>query len=40
MLLPVSCRRTLIDLSDDVTTRVQVLFYVDAPEALRKALHE
>lgn len=40
VLLPVSSRRTLIDLSDDVATKVQVLFYADAPDALRKALHD
>ncbi|WP_411838833.1 BREX system Lon protease-like protein BrxL [Paracoccus sp. ME4] len=39
-LLPVSSRRALIDLSDDVATKVQVLFYSDAPDALRKALHD
>ncbi len=40
VLVPVSTRRALIDLSDDVATRVQVLFYADAPDALRKALHD
>jgi ATP-dependent Lon protease len=30
VLLPVSCRRALVDLSDDVTTRVQSFFYLDA----------
>ena len=40
MLMPVSCRRALVDLSDDVATKVQVLFYSDAADALRKALHE
>jgi ATP-dependent Lon protease len=39
-LLPVSCRRALVDLSDDVATRVQSLFYLDAADALRKALNE
>lgn len=38
ILLPVSCRRSLGDLSDDLATRVQVLFYADAQDALRKAL--
>jgi ATP-dependent Lon protease len=37
---PVSCRRSLIDLSDDVLTRVLSLFYLDAADALRKALNE
>ncbi|MGZ8409332.1 MAG: BREX system Lon protease-like protein BrxL [Hyphomicrobium sp.] len=40
VLMPVSCRRPLIDLSDDVATKVQVLYYADAMDALRKALHE
>jgi ATP-dependent Lon protease len=40
ILLPVSYRRQLVDLSDDVATKVQVLFYSDAPDALRKVLHE
>jgi len=40
VLLPVSSRRALIDLSDDVATRVQVLFYADAADALRKAIHD
>jgi hypothetical protein len=40
LLMPVSCRRGLVDLSGDVATKVQVLFYADAADALRKALHE
>jgi ATP-dependent Lon protease len=40
VLIPVSCRRALIDLSDDVATKVQVLFYADAADALRKAVHD
>jgi ATP-dependent Lon protease len=40
VLVPVSSRRALIELSDDVATKVQVLFYADASDALRKALHE
>jgi len=40
VLVPVSSRRALIDLSDDVATKVQVMFYADAPDALRKALHD
>ena len=40
VLVPISCRRGLVDLSDDVATKVQVLFYADAADALRKALHE
>jgi len=33
-------RGALVDLSDDVATRVQSLFYLDAADALRKALNE
>ncbi|WP_027565281.1 protease Lon-related BREX system protein BrxL [Bradyrhizobium sp. URHA0013] len=40
VLVPVSSRRALIDLSDEVATKVQVLFYADASDALRKALHD
>jgi ATP-dependent Lon protease len=40
VLVPISCRRGLVDLSDDVATKVQVLFYAHAADALRKALHE
>jgi ATP-dependent Lon protease len=38
--MPVSCRRPLVDLSDEVATKVQVVFYLDAADALRKAVHE
>lgn len=40
VLVPVSCRRPLIDLSDDVATKVQVQYYSDTADALRKSLHE
>jgi ATP-dependent Lon protease len=40
VMMPVSCRRSLVDLSDDVATKVQVLYYADAPDALRKSLHD
>lgn len=40
VLLPVSSRRALIDLSDEVATKVQVLFYADAADALRKAIND
>ena len=38
--MPVSWRRQLVALSDDVATKVQVLFYSDAADALCKVLHE
>ena len=40
LLMPVSCRRQLFDLSDDMATRVDIQFYQDAREALLKALVE
>ena len=40
VLLPVSARRRLFDLSDDMATRVNLQFYGDAPDALFKALLE
>jgi ATP-dependent Lon protease len=40
VLVPVSCRRPLVDLSDDAATKVQMLYYADAADALRKALHD
>jgi ATP-dependent Lon protease len=38
LLLPVSCRRQLFDLSDDMATRLDIEFYQDARDALLKAL--
>jgi ATP-dependent Lon protease len=40
ILLPVTARRLLIDLPDEVATRVTVIFYADARDALMKALNE
>jgi len=40
LLMPISCRRQLFDLSDDMATRVDVQFYQDARDALLKALVE
>jgi ATP-dependent Lon protease len=40
VMMPVSCRRLLVDLSADVAIKIQSLFYADAPDALRKALHD
>lgn len=40
VLLPVSCRRQLLDLSDDMATKVDVQFYSDAKDAMLKALVE
>jgi len=38
--VPVSCRRQLVDLSDDMATKVDVQFYSDARDALLKAIVE
>jgi ATP-dependent Lon protease len=39
-LMPVSCRRQLLELSDDIATRLDIEFYQDARDALLKALAE
>jgi len=38
LLLPVSCRRQLLDLSDDMATRIDIQFYSDARDVLLKAI--
>ncbi len=38
MLMPVSSRKQLFDLSDDMATKVNILFYGDAREGLIKAI--
>lgn len=40
VLMPVSCRRQLVDLSDDMATKIDVQFYLDARDALLKAMVE
>ncbi len=40
VLVPVSCRRQLFDLSDDMATKVDIQFYSDARDALLKAIVE
>lgn len=40
VLVPVSCRRQLYDLSDDMATKVDVQFYSDSRDALLKAMVE
>lgn len=40
LLMPVSCRRQLVDLSDDMATKVDIQFYSDARDALIKAMAE
>lgn len=38
LLMPVTARRQLNDLPDDLWTRVKIEFYKDAPDAVFKAL--
>jgi len=40
LLMPVSCRRNLVDLSDDMATKVDIQFFSDARDALLKAIAE
>jgi ATP-dependent Lon protease len=40
LLMPVSCRRQLFDLSDDMATKIDIQFYSDARDALLKAMTE
>ena len=40
LLIPISARKQLNDLSDDMATKLSILYYVDAKEALLKALDE
>ena len=40
VLMPVACRRQLVDLSDEAAARVQIAFYLDPADALRKALYD
>jgi len=38
IMMPVNCRRQLIDLSDDMATKVDIQFYADARDALLKSI--
>jgi len=40
LLMPLSCRRDLFDISDDMATTSDIHFYSDAREALLKACTE
>ncbi|WP_197524705.1 BREX system Lon protease-like protein BrxL [Botrimarina hoheduenensis] len=40
LLMPVSCRKDLFDLSDDMATKVDIQFYSDARDAVLKAIQE
>ncbi|MNG16081.1 DNA-binding ATP-dependent protease La [compost metagenome] len=40
LLMPVTARRQLYDLSDDMATKIDIQFYQDARDALLKAIVE
>ncbi len=40
LLIPISARRQLNELSDEMAVRISILFYADAREALIKALSD
>ena len=40
VLMPVSARKQLFDLSDDMATKINIQFYSDAQDALVKAMVE
>jgi len=40
LLMPVACRRQLVDLSDDMATKIDIQFYSDARDSLLKAMAE
>lgn len=40
LLMPVSCRKDLFDLSDDMATKVDIQFYSDARDAILKSIQE
>ena len=39
-LMPVSCRRQLFDLSDEMATKIDIQFYLDSRDALIKSIIE
>ena len=38
--MPISSRRQLLDLPDDMATRVNIVFYADVADAFMKAILE
>ena len=40
ILLPVQCRRAMLDLSDEMATKINVIYYSDARDALMKSIGE
>lgn len=40
LLMPVACRRQMIELSDDMATKIDIQYYADARDALLKAIQD
>lgn len=40
LLMPVACRHQLVELHDDMATKIDIQFYSDARDALLKAMAE
>jgi MarR family transcriptional regulator, organic hydroperoxide resistance regulator len=40
ILMPVSCRRAMADVSDEIATKIEMLFYANVSDALSKAFQE
>jgi DNA-binding MarR family transcriptional regulator len=40
ILMPVSSRRALVDMSDEIATQIEIVFYASPADALKKALQE
>jgi MarR family transcriptional regulator, organic hydroperoxide resistance regulator len=40
ILVPVSCRRAMVDVSDEIATKIEILFYANVFDALAKAFQE
>jgi ATP-dependent Lon protease len=40
IMMPVSCRRALADVSDEIATKIEILFYANIADALTKAFPE
>jgi ATP-dependent Lon protease len=38
--MPVSCRRALADVSDEIAIQIEILFYANVTDALAKAFQE
>jgi ATP-dependent Lon protease len=38
--MPVSCRRAMVDVSDEIATKIEILFYANVFDALTKAFQE